>query len=94
MNYIYVLADFKTDHDAYRLVRKQDSPDTPFVNNKDEQKKIIKCLPIFEDAHTFGSKGPLVYVIRKSVIVPDIIDDTIDDDSHYGAAGSLLEELI
>ena len=36
MNYINVLAAFKTDHDEYSLLRKQDSPDTPLVNDKDK----------------------------------------------------------
>ena len=93
MNYINVLDYFKTDHDAYSLLRKKDSPDTPFVNNNDKEKKIIKWAPLFEDALscTFWIKGYLVHVIRESAIVPDVTDYPLDSDSHYGAVGSLLE---
>ena len=95
-NYINVLADFKTDHDAYSLLWKQYSLDTTCVNDKDKEKNIIKWVPLFKDAlsRTFGSKGTLVYVIHESAIFPDETDDPLDAESHYGAAGSLLEELI
>ena len=96
MNYINVLADFNTDHDAYSLLRKQYPPGTPFVNDKYKEKKIIKWVPLIEDAlsHIFGIKRPLVYVIHESEIVPDVTNDPLDADYYYGAAGSLLEELI
>ena len=66
MNYIKILAAFNTNHDAYSLVCKQDSPDSPFLKNKDKGRKIIKWVPLFEDtlSRIFGSKGPLVYGIR------------------------------
>ena len=61
-NYVNIFAAFNTEHDAYSLLWKQDSPDTPFVSNKDKEKNIIKLVPLFEDAlsRTFGSKVPLV----------------------------------
>ena len=90
MNYVNVLSAFNADHDAYSLIWKQDSPDTPFVSDQDKEKKIIKWVPLFEDSLscTFGSKGTLVYVISESAIVPDVSDDPLDADSHYGAASS------
>ena len=96
MNYINVLADFNNDNDTYNLLWKKDPPYTPLVNDKDKEKKIIKWVPLFEDtlSHTFGSKVTLVYVIIESAIVPDVTDDPLDTDSHYGASSSLLEELI
>ena len=93
MKYVNILADFKTDNDAYSLLWKQNPPDTRFVSNKDNEKNIIKWVPIFEDALlcTFWSKGILVYVIHESTIVSDVTNDPLDADSHYGAAGFLLE---
>ena len=96
MHYSNVLSGFKTDHEAYQLLRKQDAPDVPMVNDKDKEKKIIKWVPLFEDtlSRTFGSKGPLLYVIREAAEVPPEADDPLDADSHFGSSGSLLEELI
>lgn len=96
MHYVNVLSDFKIDYDAYMLLKKQDSPDAPLVSDKDKEKRIIKWVPMFEDAlsRTFGSKGPLVYVIRDHAAVPDVADDPLDENAHYGSSGSMLEELI
>ena len=97
MNYQNVLSRFKDDYEAYISLKKQDSPETPLVNDKDKDKKIIKWVPLFEDAssRTFGVKGPLKYVIRDSATVPDDNDDPLVQDSYYSAqAGSMMEELI
>ena len=96
MHYVDVLSNFKADHDAYVLLKKQTSPETPLVNDKDKEKRIIRWVPLFEDAlsRTFGSKGPLVYVIRDNAEVPDVDDDPLDPNAHFGRSGSLLEELI
>ena len=96
MHYVDVLSDFKVDYDAYMLLKKQDSPEPPLVSDKDKEKRIIKWVPMFEDAlsRTFGSKGPLVYVVRENAAVPDVADDPLDHNAHYGSSGSMLEELI
>ena len=96
MHHTNVLTGFKADNEAYMILKKQDKPDVPVVNDKDREKKIIKWVPIFEDAfsRTFGSKGPLIYVLRENVTVPDEIDDPLDANSHFGASGSMMEELI
>ena len=95
MHYGNVLVGFKTDYEAYSLLKKQDEPDAPVVNDKDKEKKIIKWMPLFEDAlsRTFGSKGPLIYVLRENVEVPSEVDDPLDPNSHYGQSGSMIEEL-
>ena len=96
MHYVNVLSNFKSDHEGYELLKKGDSPDTPLVNDKDKEKKIIKWVPLFEDAlsRTFGSKGPLSYVIRDTVAVPAEVDDPLEPDAHYSAQnGSMIEEL-
>ena len=96
MHYGTVLTGFKMDYEAYSLLKKQDEPDAPVVNDKDKEKKIIKWMPLFEDAlsRTFGSKGPLIYVLRENADVPSEVDDPLDPNSHYGQSGSMIEELI
>jgi len=96
MHYGNVLTGFKMDYEAYSLLKKQDVPEAPVVNDKDKEKKIIKWMPLFEDAlsRTFGSKGPLIYVLRENVDVPTEIDDPLDANCHYGQSGSMIEELI
>ena len=95
MHYNNVLDGFKTDYAAYLTLKKQDSPDVPLISDKDKDKKVIKWLPLFDDAmsRTFGAKGPLMYVIRENDAVPEEVDDPLDNNRHYGASGSLLEEL-
>ena len=96
MHYTNVLTGFKTDYEAYILLKKQDEPDPPVVNDKDKEKKIIKWMPLFEDAlsRTFGSKGPLIYVLREKAAVPLEADDPLLPDAHFGESGSMIEELI
>ena len=96
MHYNNVLADFKVDYDAYQTLKKQDSPETPLVNDKDRDKKIIKWVPLFEDAmsRSFGAKGPLRYIIRENAAVMSEADDPLEDNSYFGTSGSLLEELV
>lgn len=95
MHYNNILSTFKTDYDAYALLRKQDAPDVPTLSDKDKEKKVIKWAPLFEDtlSRTFGSKGPLIYVIRENAEVPTEADDPLLDGCHYGDSGSMLEEL-
>jgi hypothetical protein len=93
---LYGNAGFKMDYEAYSLLKKQDEPDAPVVNDKDKEKKIIKWMPLFEDvlSHTFGSKGPLIYVLHENATVPSEVDDPLNPNSHYGQSGSMIEELI
>ena len=95
MHYGNILSTFKTDYEAYALLRKQDAPDVPTLSDKDKEKKVIKWAPQFEDAlsRTFGSKGPLIYVLREDAAVPSEADDPLLAGCHYGASGSMLEEL-
>ena len=86
MHYSNVLQGFKADHEAYVLLKKQEKVKTPLVNDRDKEKKVIKWAPLFEDALscTFGSKGPLIYVLRENETVPSEVDDPLDDQAHYG----------
>lgn len=96
MHYSNVLSGFKSDYEAYVLLKKQDDPDVPLIQDKDKEKKVIKWSPLFEDAlsRTFGSKGPLIYVLRDTIDVPDEDNDPLDARAHYGTSGSMIEELI
>ena len=72
------------------------SPEVPLVSDKYKDKKIIKWLPLFEDdlLRTLGSKFPLVYIVRDNYDIPDVRYYPLKANAHYGASGSMLEELI
>ena len=44
--------------------------------------------------NTYGSKGPLGYVLKDDVVVPAEADDPLNANSYHDASGSLLEKLI
>ena len=92
MHYVNMLGEFNTYYDAYVLRKKETSPEVSLVSDKDKEKKIIKWVPLFEDSlsRTFRSKGPLVYIVRETSEVPDVEDDTLTTNEHYGASGSML----
>ena len=50
MNYVNVLGYFKTDYDAYVLLKKNTYPEVTLVSDKDKEKKTIKWVSLFEDA--------------------------------------------
>ena len=96
MHYVNLLGEFKTDYDAYFLLKEKTSPEVTLFRDKDKEKIIIKWFPLFEDAllHIFGRKFPFVYIVRENSEVPDVDDDTLTTNEHYGRSGSMLEELI
>ena len=96
MHYVNVPGKFKTDYNVYVLPKKQTSPEVPLVSDKDKERKIIKWVPLFDDAllRTFGSNFILVYIVRENSEVPDVRDDSLTENEHYGASGSMLKELI
>ena len=93
MNYVNFQGEFNTDFDANVLPKKQTSAEVSLVGDKDKWKKIIKWVPLFEDALscTFGSRVPLVYIVRENADVPDVGDDPLTTNAHLGASGSMLE---
>ena len=95
MHNVSVIGEFKTDYDAYVLLKKQTYPEVTLVSDKDKQKKIIKWVPLFDDAlpRPFGSKGTLVYIAQENSDFPDAISDPLMANEHYYASGSMLEEL-
>jgi hypothetical protein len=96
MHYANVLVNFKVDYEAFKELKKQDAPDVPDVKDNDGDRKIIKWLPIFFDcmSRKYGVKGPVAYVLRENVEVPDAADDPLLLNSYYGMSGSLQGELL
>jgi len=97
MHYGNVLSGFKLEWEAYRDLRKQDELDVPLVKDKDGERKIIKWAPVFLDcmSRTYGSKGPLSYVLRgTSDVTSEVEDPLVSPNDYFGTSGSLLDELI
>ena len=86
MNYVNVLGYFKTDQDAYVLLKKNTYPEVTLVSDKDKEKKTIKWVSLFEDAlyRTFVSKGTLVYIVLENDDTTDVIYDPLIANAHYG----------
>ena len=95
MNYDNILKNFKIEWDTYQDLRDQDAPDVPLISDKENDRKVIKWVPVFHDclARSYGINGPLSYVLREESDVPDEATDPLEPDSYYGASGSLHEEL-
>ena len=95
MHWQNVLTTFQLDWQAYESLKEQDDPKVPFIVDKDSDCKVIKWSPIFLDclSHTFGSRGPLSYVLCDDVGVPSEVDDPLLPNAYYGDSGSLLDEL-
>ena len=103
MHYANVLADFKVDHEAYKALKDDDAPKAPSINDKDNDRKVIKWAPIFKDclSRTFGHNGPLIYVLRENAAVEDEGLDPLGANaatgiinSYFGNSGSFQDELI
>ena len=102
MHYTNVLMAFKVEWEAYQVVLDKDEPKVPKISDRDGDRKIIRWAPIFVNTlfRTYGSKGPLSYVLRDDAAVPDeaidplLVNDTGNVISYYGNSGSLLQELV
>jgi hypothetical protein len=96
LHYTNVLSAFKLEFEAYEMLKKEDAPDVPSIKDTDNERKVIKWIPIFRDcmSRTYGIKGPLAYVIRANVEVPAEEEDPLQEDSYYGSSGGLQTELI
>ena len=79
-----VLFNFKIDYQAYVDLKYEDAPKAPSINDKDNDRKVIKWASILQDwlARTYGSRGPLIYVLRENSDVPTEVDDPLDADSY------------
>ena len=66
IHYTNVLSNFKIEWDTYGELKKDDDPNVPVLDDKDNDSKVIKGVSIFNNClySTNGSRGPLVYVPR------------------------------
>ena len=95
MHWTHVLSLFKDEWEDFESLKKQDDPTVPLISDKDHDRKIIKWAPIFLDCtfRTYGSRGPLSYVLRTNATVPLAATDPLDPHFYYGTSGSLQDEL-
>ena len=95
MVYSSVLATFKIEYEACLSIKDEDDAKVPKINDKDNDRKIIRWAPIFKDclSSSFGSRGPLIYVLREEPEVPDEVIDPLLPNCYYGESGSLIAEL-
>ena len=84
------------DYNAYVLLQKQTFPKFPLISDKGKKNKIIKWVPLFEDAisRTFVSECPLVYIVQENAKIPDVGYDPLTENAHCGASEYMLKELI
>ena len=96
MHYGQVLSDFQLEWEDYVSLKEKDDPTVPSISDKDQDRRIIKWAPIFRDclSRTYGSKGPLAYVVRDDATVQAEVYDPLGTHSYFGASGSLHDELI
>ena len=94
MHYGNVLSDFKVEWYAYEYLITQDDPKVPKANNKEQDRKIIRWAPIFLDrlSSTYGSRGPLRYVLRDNTDVPGEDENPLLMNTYYSQSGSLSEK--
>ena len=95
MHYTKVLSNFKIEWEAYLELKSEDPPTPPSISDKDADRKVIKWAPIFQDclSRTYGSRGPLIYVLREESKVPTEVEDPLDGDDYFGKSGCLHDEL-
>ena len=95
MGYDTVLKGFKIEWDTYQDLRDQDAPDVPLISDKDNDRRVIKWVPVLHDclARSYGINGPLSYILREDSAVPTEAIDPLELESYYGSSGSLHEEL-
>ena len=95
MGYDTVLKGFKIEWDTYQDLRDQDAPDVPLISDKDNDRRVIKWVPVLHDclARSYGINGPLSYILREDSAVPTEAIDPLELDSYYGSSGSLHDEL-
>ena len=103
MHYGNILASFKIEWEAYVALKNEDAPKPPTIRDQDNDRKVIKWAPIFQDclARTYGSRGPLIYVLREAPEVPPEVEDPLQVDdttgvvnSYFGESGCLHDELV
>ena len=87
MHHSNILAVFKIEWDAYQDLKKEETPKCPAINDRDNDRKVIKWALIFKDClvRAYGSRGPIIYVLRDTSTVPTEADDLLSTDDATGA---------
>ena len=68
MHYVNVLGEFKTDYNAYVLLKKQNSPGVYLVNDRDKENKIIKWVPYLRTPyHAHSGAKAFRYILYKRI---------------------------
>ena len=95
MRYGKVLAGFKVEWEAFFELKGEDSPKCPTIMDKNCDRKVLKWMSPFRDyvSRTYGSKGPLSYVLRPISAVVEELDNPLAIYSYYGESVCLHEEL-
>ena len=84
-------------------LKKDSAPEAPSINDNDNDRKVIKWDPIFNDclSRTFGHRGPLSYVLYEDTAVTEEAYDPLKVDTttgvinyYFGFGGSLQDELV
>lgn len=88
MHWLNVLTNFQLEWLTYESLKDQDDPKALFIVDKDSNCKVIKWSPIFLDclSCTFGSHGPLSYVLYDDATVPSEVDDPLLPNAYYGSS--------
>ena len=83
IHYVNVLSSFNIEWDTYEELKLEDDINLLVINDKDNDRKIIKWVSNFTDYifRTYGSRGSLVYVLLESSAVPSEVDDPLDANS-------------
>ena len=78
-----------------RNIKDQDDPKAPFIVDKDSDPKVMKWSSILLDYLfcTFGSRGPLSFVLCDDVGVPSGVHDPLLPNAYYGDSGILLDKV-
>ena len=96
MHYSNVLSIFKIEWDTYEKLNKEDDPDVSVINDKGNDRKVIKWVYIFTDclSQNYGYRGPLVYVLQESSASPSDVDYPLDTVSYHVGSVSRHEEMV
>ena len=94
MHYTYVLLNFNIEWDTYEELNKQDDFNVPEINDKNNDRKVIKWVSIctYFLSQTYGSRETLVYVLLESNDVSSDIEDPLDANSYHGRKYQAVEQ--
>ena len=95
MGYASVLTTFKIEQEDQLSVKDDDDSKVPKINDKDNDRKIVRSSPIFKDylSNSHASRGPLIHVLSEDPTVPDEIMDPLLANCYCRESRILTSEL-